>query len=127
MFATKDDVRANFEGVIPSSRDQWLDAKIDSAESLLISLVPSMATTADPNRLSRAKAMVCDAVLRVYRNPGGASQEAASVFSVSRAKGPDSGLLYFPDEELAALRGTARRRQFGNIPVGPWRVDVYGR
>ncbi|WP_227979980.1 hypothetical protein [Nocardia spumae] len=127
MFATRDDVRARFEGVIPSNRDPWLDAKIDDAESLLVSLVPSMATSADPARLSRAKAMVSDAVLRVYRNPSGATQETASVFSVSRAKGPDSGLLYFPDDELDALRGSGRRRQFGTIGVSPWRVDVYGR
>ncbi len=127
MFATADDVRARFEGVIPSSRDAWLAAKIADAESLLTSLVPSMATTSDAARLARAKAMVSEAVLRVYRNPSGASQETASVFSVSRSKGADSGILYFPEEELDALRGAGRRQQFGTIPVQPWRVDVYGR
>lgn len=127
MFATRDDVRAHFEGVIPSSRDAWLDAKIAAAESLLTSLVPSMATTTDAARLERAKAMVAEAVLRVYRNPSGATQETASVYSVSRAKGVDSGILYFPDGELEALRGSGQRRRFGTIGVKPWRVDVYGR
>lgn len=127
MFATADDVRARFEGVIPSSRDAWLDAKIEDAESLLTSLVPSMATTTDTGRLERAKAMVADAVLRVYRNPSGASQEAASVYSVSRSKGADSGRLFFPNDELEALRGSGRRSRIGTIPVAPWRVDVFGR
>lgn len=127
MFATADDVRDRFEGVIPSSRDAWLDAKISDAESLLVSLVPSMATTTDAARLARAKGMVADAVLRVYRNPSGATQETASVYSVSRSKGADSGVLFFPADELEALRGSARRTRIGTIPVGPWRVDVFGR
>lgn len=127
MFATADDVRARFEGVIPSGRDSWLAAKIEDAESLLVSLIPSMATTSDPARLTRAKGMVAEAVLRVYRNPSGAAQETASVFSVSRSASADSGLLYFPEDELDALRGAGRRQQFGTIPVSPWRVDVYGR
>ncbi|MEV0367512.1 hypothetical protein [Nocardia fusca] len=127
MFATAEDVRARFEGVIPDSRNDWLAAKIEDAESLLTSLVPSMATTADAGRLARAKAMVADAVLRVYRNPSGVTQETASVYSVSRSKAADSGVLYFPADELEALRGSARRTRIGTIPVAPWRVDVYGR
>lgn len=127
MFATADDVRARFEGVIPESRDAWLDAKIVDAENLLISLIPSMESTTDVTRLARAKAMVAEAVLRVYRNPSGAAQEAAAVFSVSRAKGPDSGLLYFPEDELDALRGIGKRARYGTIQTTPWRVDVFGR
>ncbi|MEV6432576.1 hypothetical protein [Nocardia sp. NPDC051463] len=127
MFAERADLRARFEGVIPDNRDDWLDAKISDAESLLVSLIPSMATTTDTARLSRAKAMVSDAVLRVYRNPSGATQETASIYSVSRAKGADSGVLFFPEEELDALRGSGKRRQFGTIQTSPWRVDVFGR
>ncbi|WP_280471003.1 Gp19/Gp15/Gp42 family protein [Nocardia cyriacigeorgica] len=127
MFATRDDVRAHYEGVIPAGRDAWLDAKIAAAENLLISLVPSMETTTSPVRLARAKAMVADAVLRVYRNPAGASQESASVYSVSRANAAASGLLFFPEDELDALRGSGRRPRYGTIQTKPWRVDVYGR
>jgi hypothetical protein len=127
MFATAEDVRARFEGVIPESRNDWLAAKIGDAESLLTSLVPSMATTTDETRLARAKAMVADAVLRVYRNPSGVTQESASVYSVSRSKGADSGVLFFPADELDALRGAGRRSRLGTIPVSPWRVDVFGR
>lgn len=127
MFATKDDVRDGFEGVIPSSRDTWLDAKITAAENLLITKVPSIATTTDTVMLERAKSMVVEAVLRVYRNPAGAAQETASVFSVSRSKAVDSGLLFFPEDELEDLRGSARRSRLGTIPVSPWRVDVFGR
>ncbi|WP_029932516.1 hypothetical protein [Nocardia otitidiscaviarum] len=127
MFATADDVRDRFEGVIPSSRDAWLAAKIADAESLLTSLVPSMATTTDTARLARAKAMVAEAVLRVYRNPAGATQEVASVYSVSRSKDAGSGVLFFPDTELEALRGSGRRARLGTIQTSPWRVDVFGR
>ncbi|WP_280186285.1 MULTISPECIES: Gp19/Gp15/Gp42 family protein [Nocardia] len=127
MFATKDDVRNGFEGIISSSRDTWLEAKIASAENLLITKIPSMATTTDTVRLARAKSMVVEAVLRVYRNPAGAAQETASVYSVSRSKAIDSGLLYFPEDELEDLRGSSRRSRLGTIPVSPWRVDVFGR
>ncbi|RBO87029.1 Gp19/Gp15/Gp42 family protein [Nocardia puris] len=127
MFATRDDVRGHFEGVIPTSRNAWLDAKITAASTLLISLVPSMATTTDPVRLDRARDMVCEAVLRVYRNPAGAQQESASVYSVTRSRAAGSGQLYFEESELDALRGHGKRRKFGTIPTAPWRVDVFGR
>lgn len=127
MFADLDDVRARFERVIPESREAWVQAKIDDAESLLTSLLPSLSSTTDPSRLARAKAMVCDAVLRVYRNPSGAAQETATAYSVSRSKGADSGVLFFPESELDALRGSGRRPQFGTINTAPWRVDVFGR
>ncbi|WP_280476255.1 Gp19/Gp15/Gp42 family protein [Nocardia farcinica] len=127
MFATIEDVRARYEGVIPDSRNAWVQAKIDDAESLLVSLVPSIADTADQARLARAKAMIADAVLRVYRNPAGATQETASVYSVSRSKDVSNGMLFFPESELDALRGGGHRRQLGTIRTSPWRVDVYGR
>ncbi|MEV0357109.1 Gp19/Gp15/Gp42 family protein [Nocardia sp. NPDC050697] len=127
MFADRGDVRARYEGVIPDSRNAWLDAKIDDAESLLVSLVPSLADADDEARLGRAKAMIADAVLRVYRNPSGVTQETASVYSVSRSKDTASGMLFFPEAELEALRGSGRRRRLGSIPTSPWRVDVFGR
>jgi hypothetical protein len=127
MFAEPGDVRAEFEGIIPDSRDTWLEAKIVAAEAKLISLVPSIETSTNPHRLALAKTMIVDAVLRVYRNPSGATQETASVYSVSRSKDAASGLLYFPEDELDALRGSGKRRQFGTIQTAPWRVDVFGR
>ena len=112
MFADFEDVQTAFEGVIPSSREDFVNSKIESAESLLVSLVPSLAgPDVSETRKARAKAMVCDAVLRVYRNPSGSTQESASYYSVSRSRATDSGLLYFPADELAAIRGTRRQRR----------------
>ena len=126
MFATFDDVSVAFEGTIPSSREEWVERKIIDAESLLVSLVPSLGDgDVSEARAKRARAIVCDAVLRVYRNPAGATQESDSgMFTVTRSKAVDSGLLYFTPEELASVRVAVKRSRVGTIKVSPWRPDL---
>lgn len=126
MFATFEDVADRFEGNIPASRITWVDTKIGDAESLLVSLVPTLGDgDVSAARAERAKAIVCDAVLRVYRNPSGATQESDSgMFTVTRSKAVDSGLLYFTPEELASVRGAVKRSRVGTIKVAAWRPDL---
>lgn len=120
-FATVADVRNRFEGVIPGSREAWVDTRITDAENRLTGLLPSLALSTDAARRSRATQVVCDAVLRLYRNPAGARNEAAQDYSVGRADPAAAGELTFTDAEIASLRKAPHRRGLGTIATTPWR------
>ncbi|RJO74168.1 hypothetical protein D5S18_18620 [Nocardia panacis] len=121
QFAGLDDVTARFEGVIPASRQAWVTTRIADAEARLVEMLPSLATETSPVRLAQAKQVICDAVLRLYRNPAGARNEAAQDYSVGRSDPAASGELVFTDAEIASLRIAVRRRGFGTIPITPFR------
>lgn len=125
-FAEFDDVGAEFEGVIPSSRRAWVEAKIDAVESRLIGLVPSLATFAeatDPPRFSRVKHLVVEKVLELYRNPTGARWQAAGPHSVTLDAKVSSGRIEFTDDELSTIRARKRRTNLGIAKLAPWRAD----
>lgn len=125
-FAGREDVRAEFEGVIPSSRDAWLDAKIDAVESRLIGLVPSLSKLtdySDPARLARVKHLVVEKVLELFRNPSGAKWQAAGPHSASYSDTVNSGRISFTEEELSTVRLRKTRANLGTVTVAPWRAD----
>lgn len=125
-FAQGTDVSAEFEGVIPSSRTAWVTAKIDSVESRLIGLVPSLATlnqVADPARFSRVKHLVVEKVLELYRNPSGAQQQTAGPYSTAYSAGVSSGRIAFTEDELSTIRLRTRRTNLGTVAVKPWRAQ----
>lgn len=125
-FAQDADVSAEFEGVIPSSRLDWVNAKIDSVESRLIGLVPSLATltpASDPARFSRVKHLVVEKVLELYRNPSGAQQQTAGPYSTAYSAGVASGRIAFTEDELSTIRLRTRRTNLGTTTVKPWRAQ----
>ncbi len=126
QFADFADVQAEFEGVMPSGREAWVTAKIDAVEARLIGLVPSLATlveAADPARFSRAKHLVVEKVLQLFRNPSGVTQQAAGPFSTAYSAGAASGAIIFTADELASIRLRTRRANLGMATVAPWRAD----
>ncbi|MGW2666223.1 hypothetical protein ACWCW7_35170 [Nocardia tengchongensis] len=125
-FADLADVQAEFEGVIPSSRNAWVEAKIVAVESRLIGLVPSLATLvpdADPARFGRVKHLVVEKVLALFRNPSGAKWQAAGPHSVTYSDTVNSGSILFTDEELSTVRQRKRRANLGVATISPWRAD----
>lgn len=125
-FAQLSDVAAEFEGVIPSSRNAWVDAKIDSVESRLIGLVPSLAAlteASDAARFSRVKHLVVEKVLELYRNPSGAQQQTAGPFSTAYSATVSTGRITFTPDELASIRLRTRRANLGTVTLAPWRAD----
>ncbi len=126
MFATVDDVRNRFEGVIPDDRTSWVETRLDDVEEALLDLVPSLAEQdVSAGRLRRAKTLVCDKVLELYRNPGGATYTSTTMGPMTEAKSTSKdnarGRIAFSSEELRTVRKSPRRR-FGVIPVAPWGV-----
>lgn len=125
-FAQFADVQAEFEGVMPSSRETWVDAKIDAVESRLIGLVPSLATLtedADPARFSRVKHLVVEKVLQLFRNPSGVTQQTAGPYSTAYSTTTGSGAIAFTAEELSTVRQRTKRANLGTATVAPWRAD----
>lgn len=122
VFATIDDVEARYEGEIPPGRAEWVEARINDAEGLLTALIPSLLNPSRTGeaRSARAKTVVCDAVLRVYRNPGGFRSEGMETDNASRSPITESGQLQFTPDELQSLRIRARRRGLGTIKVAAW-------
>lgn len=123
QFATFEDARAEFEGVIPESRRAWVEAKIEAVESRLIGLVPSLATLTvdtDPARFARAKHLVVEKVLELLRNPTGAKWQAAGPHSVTYNS---TGRIEFTKDELATVRLRNRRANLGTAPVAPWQAN----
>jgi hypothetical protein len=125
-FAQFTDVQAEFEGVMPSSKETWVDAKIDAVESRLIGLVPSLTsltTVSDPARFSRVKHLVVEKVLQLYRNPSGVTQQTAGPFSTAYGPTSASGAITFTAEELSTIRQRTKRANLGTVTAAPWRAD----
>lgn len=119
-FAELDDVTARYEGEFPTEREDWAELRIDDVEADLILMVPSLTEDVDqiaPARLARAKALVADKVLELYRNPqrartftqgAGPYNESVTTYDSGKAvKG------YFTDAEVTSLRLRTKRSNLG--------------
>ena len=127
MFAELQDVLDRYEGDLPTDKHAWVETRINDVEITLLGLVPSLANPDVPaDRLERAKILVCDKVLELYRNPDGSTYRTQTFGSMTDArsfsKEVASGRLMFTAEELRGVRPPSRRRTIGSIPVSPWGV-----
>ncbi len=123
-FAQLSDVQAEYEGVIPSSRQAWVTAKIGAVEARLIGLVPSLATLTqdqDPARWDRVKYLVTEKTLELYRNPAGTRSDSVMGQSTSWDPAVSSGRITFTAEELSTVRMRKRRANLGTARVREWR------
>jgi hypothetical protein len=120
-FAELDDVKNRYEGEFPSDREAWVELRIADVEADLILMVPSVEASEDeigPTRMARAKALVADKVLELYRNPERARTrtQAAGPYNESVTSydtGKTSAKGYFTDEEVSTLRLRSRRSNLG--------------
>lgn len=123
-FVEPDDVTKRYEGTFPADRSDWLATRIDDVEADLILMVPSLAVDVDqiaPTRLQRAKALVADKVLELYRNPERARTRTETAGPYSDSTTFDSGRTgtkgYFTDDEVANLRLRKNRSNLGTAHV----------
>jgi hypothetical protein len=112
LYAERDDVRAAFEGTIEddTKTNARLDFLLRQASAKLARLVPSLdrrmaAGTVDPEV---PNGLVVTAVLRVWRNPAGATQQGVGPFQLSFNKAAQTNEIEFPPDEIAALLGDTR-------------------
>lgn len=123
VFADFADVALRYvEGDFPDDKQEWVEAKILDAEGWLTALIPSLLDPAKTGaaRSANAKSVVCEAVLRVYRNPGGFRSEGMETDNAARSSVTETGQLYFTPDELASVRLRAKRRGMGTIKVRAW-------
>lgn len=117
-FADPADVTSRFEGTFPSDRLGWVDVRLEDVENALMGVVPELRRTVediqeraeargDAGYLNRVKALVCDKVLQLYRNPTGAYQRSVTVDDVaeswSLSRQVSSATISFSSDELASV------------------------
>lgn len=127
-FAEIEDVTDRYEGDFPSGRESWVEIRIADVEADLILMVPSLVAPVDeigPARMARAKALVADKVLELFRNPErartrtqGAGPYNESVTTYDSGKSHVRG--YFTDDEVATLRLRSHRSNLGVARVRPF-------
>lgn len=127
-FADLDDVQDRYEGEFPDDRDDWVELRIADVEADLILMVPSLeAAEAEigSTRMARAKALVADKVLELFRNPErartrtqGAGPYNESVTTYDSGKNSVRG--YFTEDEVATLRLRSRRSNLGTARIKPF-------
>lgn len=111
MYASVDDLRASyFEGEIPESLDPKLEVKLDEAERMVARYVPGkdIAAHIAAGRATAGdiKQVLCNMVLRIVRNPAGASTQSAGPFSMTLDRQVAAGrlLLTRDDRRLLGLQ-----------------------
>lgn len=120
-FADGNDVTSRFEGAFPSSRLGWVEVRLEDVENALMGVVPELRKPldeiaeraeqrGDTTYLARVKALVCDKVLQLYRNPSGAYQRSVTVDDVaeswSLSRQATTAAISFSADELAAVQFT---------------------
>jgi hypothetical protein len=123
VFATIDDLIARSLEPLSAELETWASTKLVDAENKLITLVPRLAgdpATLSPRDLANAKAVICDAVIRLITNPGNLISECAGPFRAEFQKNDKGTALYFTEDELA-LFTIKRKRRIGNLGLAPAR------
>ena len=131
-FATQDDVTSRFEGTIAPDRLAWVDVRLEDVENALMGAVPELrrpeseiqaraVARGDESYLDRVKALVCDKVLQLYRNPEGITQKSLTVddvqetWSLARSS---QATISFTADELSSVR-------FSGCGTGSVRLVAY--
>jgi hypothetical protein len=124
LYATRQDVRDVFEGTIPDDTRNHtrLDVLLTRASAKLAAKVPSLdrrmaAGQVDPEVPA---GMVVEAVLRVWRNPAGLTQQGVGPFQASYNNRAQQNEIIFDQEEIDQLLGES-------APIGTFRVAYPGR
>lgn len=124
LYADAQDVRDAYEGTIPTDAKTVarLDSLIRRACAKLSQLVPSLDRRmangdVDPEIPA---GMVVEAVLRVWRNPAGATQQGVGPFQLSFNQRAAQNEIQFDKAEISWLLGE------DGVP-GQFRVDYPGR
>jgi hypothetical protein len=94
----------------PLSTDETITAQahLDDVWALANLKIPGLSTRVDAAEidLGLVRMVLCNAVLRVLKNPDGKSQEALEDYSYTMSDAAAAGALYLSDTELDLLRPT---------------------
>jgi hypothetical protein len=122
-YATWDDLVLNYEASLPVEARPRMESLVRQASAKLTALVPSL-----PARLAAGsvdaelpRGLVVEAVLRVYRNPAGVSQQSTGPFSRSLHKDAARAEIFFDPEVVRALLAPDGERSAG---VGTFQIGI---
>lgn len=122
IYATWDDVVATYELDMPPAAQPRIEKLLAQASARLTALVPSLparlgAGTVDPELPS---GMCVEAVLRVYRNPAGVTQQSTGPFSRSLHATAARNEVYFDTDQIKLLLAGAN----DSLGIGTFRVGI---
>lgn len=106
MYATADDVRKLWgKATLTQEETDLVELRIAQAERLILRRIPDLADKIASGEIDveDVKTVVCEAVLRVARNPDGYVQESDGNYSYMVATGSNAGRLYITEDEWELL------------------------
>lgn len=117
-FAVQADVTDRYEGDFPTDRLAWVDTRITDVEADLVLMVPSLGASTDEigtTRMQKAKSVVADKVLELFRNPERVTQHTTTFGPLSEALSYNRSAPrgYFTEDEVRNLRLRTRRANLG--------------
>ena len=120
VYATFEDVAATYELPLPEEARTRVEALLAQASARLVALVPSIpariaAGTLDPNLPG---GMIIEAVLRIYRNPAGATEQQAGPFTRRFSPSAAKNEIYFDPDQVQALLPGNDKLGIGTTYVG---------
>lgn len=111
MYATTADIAARWAGYDATEHETRAGVLIGDAEALILDRIPDLAGRIAAGIVSAntVKAVVCNVVSRVLRNPGGYRQESDGDYSYTYAPGANTpGEVALNRVDIASLQGRRR-------------------
>jgi hypothetical protein len=112
IYATIDDVVAEYDGTIADDQIEYVERKLTSAELVVKAIAGDIGSRIGSGQTSfeAVKLVLCNMVIRVLRNPEGVRTQTVGPFSVSLDQSSSSAQLVVTREDrlLLGLRARAR-------------------
>ena len=108
-FVNITDVQVRLGRALTVAEEAQVEAWIEDLEAIVLQRVPDLQERIDSGAISSAivRSVLCSAIIRVMRNPGGLRQRTESIDDYSLTETVDSslstGALYLTDEEWGLL------------------------
>lgn len=123
VYATWDDVVTSYELPLPVTAKPRIESLLRQASARLTALVPSLPTRLDAGTLDPdlPGGLVVEAVLRVYRNPAGVTQQSTGPFSRSLSRDAARNEIFFDPATVQAILAPDAERSVG---VGTFQLGI---
>lgn len=112
VYATVDDVAAEYDGTIADDQIEYIERKLTSAELVVKAVAGDIGARIGSGATSfeAVKLVLCNMVIRVLRNPEGVRTQTVGPFSVSLDQAGSSAQLVITreDRQLLGLRARSR-------------------
>lgn len=124
IYATFEDVVDAYELTMPAEHQPRVETLLRYASARLSALVPSLEARVNSGEIDPdlPAGMVVEAVLRVYRNPAGVTQQSAGPYTRSLNREAAKNDLWFDPDQIQALLATDPDSV--TVGVGTFRMGI---